>query len=550
MGDMNVTGPSGSGPAVNVGEAERRAAEAAAEEARRIAEEERRRAAEAQAAAEAARAELEAARAAEDEERIRAATAEADRAAIASLGQMQRTLDAEKAANAKALAAERPPPYPGADAPRDIFDLGNNDPATQRRLLGTDIFETPEARAASVARDAEGLRADAPPGPVSEWSASETAEYTERVAAWVDEHAAHPEDVRQFLDTQRDVLAHAGGISSGDVDADLEEKASVRRSLQLLSRETYANPAAAQVLEDEGALSLEPKSAHLNPIIPAGHHGDIDRASVELTVDELNAPDQSAGLTFYAIQVNFDDGTGAHGGPQQLDDGKRKVNWGGLDGGDYAAGENDPDGQIANIINPQGDENTPEIDWENGHTYRLEVVKGDTRVFEPGDYESTSGRTGHLDEPTEYQGWEFRMVDTTTGEVVTTQTVYNHAEHIESFGYWTETGYGFDHQDASTARWNNPEYEVASAPGQTQVPTGVSVGYIGDQTADSPDGATAPIGSTSNSTLLNPETFEIQQEFGTERTNPAGTVFGDSGAGGSLGGLGKIVVGAIGRAGT
>ena len=278
MSETNVNGPGAPGtadPTALAAEQERQRQieeqlrrEREAEEARRRAEEERRIAAEKQAAAEKAQQELEAAKAAQDAEAIRVAQERSDWAAIESLAQMQKALDAEKEANAKAANASenaaalaRPPvapPYPEAERVRDVFEAGRMDRATQRKLLGTDLFATSAQRDRAVNQDLDALRASAPQKPVAEWTPAELAEYTEQVATWVTEHGQHPDDVRQFLDGNPEVLTYAHRMLNGSVMGETEANESVRASLALINRGAAISPAAAQLMADAEIRSRQP----------------------------------------------------------------------------------------------------------------------------------------------------------------------------------------------------------------------------------------------------------------------------------------------------
>lgn len=321
----------------------------------------------------------------------------------------------------------------------------------------------------------------------------------------------------------------------------------------------HAAPDAASGADATDLSRLSPGSSHLNPKIPERDRGNIERVSVEVTSDQLAG---NNGLSFSALQVNFNDGTWAHGGPQQ--NGRtRSVNWGGLvsaGGGtdDYARASEDPSSITTRIINPQGDAHVKDVDWQDGHRYEMTVEKGPKEIVPAGDYQVTgpSSESGHLDKDTEYQTWTFRVRDLTDGgKTVYEEKLHNHADKINDFSYWTETGYGFGADQHGSVNWTNPAYRTADAPDDVKAPEGLSVGYSdrGDPAHPENGGTTAPDSSTSNTELINADTLETRTTFATQRTNQVGTEFDHDGTHApgddkksSSGSIGAVVGGALG----
>jgi hypothetical protein len=196
-----------------------------------------------------------------------------------------------------------------------------------------------------------------------------------------------------------------------------------------------------------------------------------------VTVDRTS----DEGLNFFALQVNFDNGTWAHGGLQDLDgaDGERRlaVNWGGLvsRGGGNADYEGIGDAaeqarSLDLIQNPGGGKQVEDVDWSRGTTYVLTVERGDIRHFEPGDYVLTHGEDPvYVDHARDLYEWTFTVRPAGGGPPIYEGTLYNSATTLTGFTYWNESGYGSTNDDLE-ATWSDPSFRTEAQPDRDSEP--------------------------------------------------------------------------------
>lgn len=115
-------------------------------------------------------------------------------------------------------------------------------------------------------------------------------------------------------------------------------------------------------------------SFHLVWDVPVGE--ELVEASVSLIVPALPSV---ARLYFWALQVSFSDGSGAHLGLQWGADPPRRlrhVNWGG-----YGPAGAELSGEASNLPSSFANSNTRDYDWQPGHPYRLRI-SGEARRWE------------------------------------------------------------------------------------------------------------------------------------------------------------------------
>ncbi len=118
----------------------------------------------------------------------------------------------------------------------------------------------------------------------------------------------------------------------------------------------------------------------------------LDEVAVTLHVPEVPVAPR---LYFWALQVSFPGGSGAHLGLQWGADAPRRmrhVNWGG-----YGPDGRELSGSPSALRSSFGNPNTRDYDWESGHSYRLRISR---------DVEGWAGWIGdtlvrHLDVPAE-----------------------------------------------------------------------------------------------------------------------------------------------------
>jgi hypothetical protein len=197
-------------------------------------------------------------------------------------------------------------------------------------------------------------------------------------------------------------------------------------------------------------------------------------ARVRVAVDRV-AP---VGLNFFALQVDFSNGTWAHGGLQDVDQGgarARVVNWGGLV--DHGGGTDDYDKEddladLDKIQNPPAAQHLGPYPWQDGVTYELAIARGRQVTLPPGDYQLIPDRpVVHVDHPRMMWQWRFTITPVGTDGAPFEAVLYDAADTFNAFAVWNEAGYGST-ADMQHARWSSA---LAGEPGATpQPPTGWS----------------------------------------------------------------------------
>jgi hypothetical protein len=185
-------------------------------------------------------------------------------------------------------------------------------------------------------------------------------------------------------------------------------------------------------------------------------------ASVHVVVDRT----ASAGLNFFALQVDFNNGTWAHGGVQDVDRAGgtagqrlRQVNWGGLvdRGGGYADYDlMDDRADLEKIQNPAVGQQLGPYPWKNGVEYEYLVERGALVTLPPGTYRLSWDRQpvhlGHA-----RRMWEWRLTIRPVSEpgAPFVAVLYDGADALDSVSVWNESGYGSTDQAQHTS-WRQP----------------------------------------------------------------------------------------------
>lgn len=175
------------------------------------------------------------------------------------------------------------------------------------------------------------------------------------------------------------------------------------------------------------------------------------------------------GLNFFAIQVNFNNGTWAHGGLQHNKGKLWLANWGGLvnrGGGANDYKKANPKTDLVKIQNAE--QNTRPYNWQLGRTYELTVWRGDQVYLEAGEY-LISGKTIYVDTPRTMWEWHFNIEPVGGGNEFDA-TIYNSADTINYFMVWNECGYGSCGQ-TQHATWFMPSYSNAKLGDYSDNPT-------------------------------------------------------------------------------
>lgn len=182
------------------------------------------------------------------------------------------------------------------------------------------------------------------------------------------------------------------------------------------------------------------------------------------------------GLNFFALQVDFTNGTWAHGGLQDVDGDAgqrvRQVNWGGLvdrGGGNDDYDKEDDRADLDKIQNPPAGQHVGPYAWQTAVEYEIVIERGARVTLPPGDYalipDHAPVRVDHA-----RTLWQWQLtVRPTAGGPAFTAVLHDGAEAFASFTVWNEAGYGSTSAQQHT-RWWQPRY--ATAPGAPlQAPT-------------------------------------------------------------------------------
>ncbi|MGH9181656.1 MAG: hypothetical protein ACRDY5_08080, partial [Acidimicrobiales bacterium] len=228
-------------------------------------------------------------------------------------------------------------------------------------------------------------------------------------------------------------------------------------------------------------------SFHLRWRLP-GTERDLTEVAAVL---EVRRPPAVPRLHFWALQVSFAGGAGAHVGlqwnPRHPDN--RAANWGG-----YGAGGRLLDGTTSPLPSAPDDPNTRDFPWEPGRRYRLRVAP-------------TPGRPGW---------WRADICDLDNrdlemGTPVVVRDLAGGGDRLFDPVVWSEVFACCDHP-STTVRWSG--LEAVTADGEGVRPDGVSVSY-------EPGSA----GGCDNTTVV-PDGDGFLQVTRAERTVAPGAVLG------------------------
>ena len=217
-----------------------------------------------------------------------------------------------------------------------------------------------------------------------------------------------------------------------------------------------------------GAGEADPRT-HVALETPRG----LTSARVRIVVDKA-AP---TGLSFFALEVDFANGTWAHGGVQDLDGvggaRARVVNWGGLvdrGGGDADYDLMDDVADLEKIQNPPLGQHVGPYAWKNGVAYEYVVERG-ARVKVPrGRYQLSPERKKVRVRHARFM-WEWRLTVRPVSEPGEpfVATLLNSAATVDSISVWNESGYGSTDAEQHTSWWA-PRFGTPDG-GPDQVPS-------------------------------------------------------------------------------
>jgi hypothetical protein len=211
---------------------------------------------------------------------------------------------------------------------------------------------------------------------------------------------------------------------------------------------------------------------------------DLVRVSMRVTVDESS----DKGLNFVALQVNFPNGTWAHGGLQAAGGPNpprvHQVNWGGLvnrggGAGDYQ--KEDPAADLEKMQDPPATQASDwYYDWKVGVTYELTIERGALVTLPAGDYRfSWKAKPVHVDHPRKMWEWRFTVRPVSQRSLPSfSSMLYDGAEAVWSMSVWNEVGYGASNDTLHTS-WSFPSYRsIANATLGTKDAEGVATSYF------------------------------------------------------------------------
>ncbi len=192
----------------------------------------------------------------------------------------------------------------------------------------------------------------------------------------------------------------------------------------------------------------------------------LTSVSVRVVVDRTAA----VGLNFFALQVDFTNGTWAHGGVQDVDgpDGTRtrQVNWGGLvdrGGGTADYDEQDDRADLDKIQNAPPAQHVGPYAWRTGVEYEYRIERGAQVTLPPGDYRLIPDRPiVRLAHARTLWAWRFTITPVTEPGEPFVSTLYDSADAIAGVSVWNEAGYGST-ADAQHTRWSVPLYGTGGA---------------------------------------------------------------------------------------
>jgi hypothetical protein len=174
--------------------------------------------------------------------------------------------------------------------------------------------------------------------------------------------------------------------------------------------------------------------------------------------------------------VDFDNGTWAHGGLQDVDGPSgpngsrvRQVNWGGLvdrGGGNADYDEADPRNDLEKIQNPAAGQHLGPYPWKNGVEYEFLVERGRRVTLPPGEYSLTPGEERvRLHHARRLWEWRFTVRPVSAAGEPFVAVLYDAAETIDTFSVWNESGYGSSPAEQQT-RWSHPGFRARGQDGE------------------------------------------------------------------------------------
>ncbi|ENM3807614.1 hypothetical protein IS636_003687 [Vibrio cholerae] len=180
--------------------------------------------------------------------------------------------------------------------------------------------------------------------------------------------------------------------------------------------------------------------------------------SIHITVDAITDHARENFVNFFALQVNFNNDTWAHGGFQS-----HLVNWGGL--ANHGGGQLDYNSlslhqaaqlDILKIQNETDEIRNQPFDYVVGKEYIYEIKRLDQEIFPAGQNVRVIGG-GILVTPTverKMYVWEFTVKPADGNGPSVRSVLYNSAPYFDFFCVWNE----IRHNEGQLTSWSNPRY--------------------------------------------------------------------------------------------
>lgn len=180
--------------------------------------------------------------------------------------------------------------------------------------------------------------------------------------------------------------------------------------------------------------------------------------SIHITVDAITDHARENFLNFFALQVNFNNNTAAHGGFQS-----HQVNWGGLvnhGGGvlDYSALSSLQAAQvdILKLQNETDEIRNQPFDYVVGKEYIFEIKRLDQETFPAGQEVQVIGGGVPVTPTVERKlyVWEFTVIPADGNGPSVRSVLYNSAPYFDFFCVWNE----IRKNEGQLTSWSNPRY--------------------------------------------------------------------------------------------
>lgn len=191
---------------------------------------------------------------------------------------------------------------------------------------------------------------------------------------------------------------------------------------------------------------------------------DLVYASVRVKVNQT----LPTGINFFALQVNFPNGTWAHGGIQYNHGRDWNANWGGLvnrGGGSADYRQADPLQDLQKIQNPPPEQRTAPFKWQPGKVYILTVQRGERYTLPAGEYiHMNKKQPVYVPNDRQMWAWHFTAEPEDGRGDSFHEILYTAADTFHSFYVWNECTRDKQCGRQQHATWSLPQYARSVSP--------------------------------------------------------------------------------------